>query len=191
MTCARRNTGPVRSLLGIVLASAAFATPATAQDPEPGLVIDPDSPSAKEYALPLENERRQADPGTAPDAGVQQGQRTSPAFGAGVTDASAGGGSGGGGGSGSGSGSGDGGGSTGGSGGGNGGSDGSAGGAAGDDAGAPAADADDAETIRQATAQPGAPDDGLGGTLLAGGIAAVVLAIAGGAGLVLRRRGAA
>ena len=67
----------------------------------------------------------------------------------------------------------------------------SGGGDAGDAPGTAAGDAEDAETIRQATAQPGAPDDGLGGTLLAGGIAAVVLAVAGGAGLVLRRRGAA
>ena len=167
----------MRPLLGILLATAALAAPAAAQDPEPGLFIDPDSPSAKEYQLPLESERRQADPGTAPDAAVEQGQRTSPAFGAGVTDESAGGGSGGrrrwaaavgrsrrrptGGGD------------------------------AGDAPGTAAGDAEDAETIRQATAQPGAPDDGLGGTLLAGGIAAVVLAVAGGAGLALRRRSAA
>ena len=175
MTSHRSHNARVRPLLGILLATAALAAPAAAQDPEPGLFIDPDSPSAKEYQLPLENERRQADPGTAPDAAVQQGQRTSPAFGVGVSEESAGGGAGNDGG----------GGGSGGAGGGSGGGD------AGDAPGSVTGDAEEAETIRQATAQPGAPDDGLGGTLLAGGIAAVVLAVAGGAGLALRRRSVA
>ena len=53
----------LRRIAATALVSAgALAGPAVAQ--EPGLVIDPESPSAKEYALPLENERRLADPGT-------------------------------------------------------------------------------------------------------------------------------
>ena len=78
----------LRRIAATALVSAgALAAPAIAQ--EPGLVIDPESPSAKEYALPLENERRLADPGTVPDAGIQQGSRGSPAFGTGVSAAAA------------------------------------------------------------------------------------------------------
>src|SRR5918995_4038427 len=78
-----------RTAATALVAAGALAGPAVAQ--EPGLVIDPESPSAKEYALPLENERRLADPGTAPDAGIEQGARGSPAFGTGVSAATAGG----------------------------------------------------------------------------------------------------
>ena len=45
---------------------AAIAAPAGAQ--EPGVFIDPGSPSAKEYAIPLESERRQADPAQGAEA---------------------------------------------------------------------------------------------------------------------------
>ena len=164
-----------------LVAAGALAVPASAQ--VPGLVIDPDSPSAKEYALPFENERRQADPAAAPGAGVAPGVRSSPAFGAGVTagrgdgaqqDGAA---------------------ATGGSGDpGSPGSGGAGGGGtrSGGGAEAPAAQhpPDVAETIRRATAAPGAPDGGLGGTLTIAGIAAAVLLAGGAAGLALRRRGA-
>jgi hypothetical protein len=46
-------------------------------------VIDPGSPSGKEYAIPLESARRDA-AGTKGD--VQQGERSAPLFGAGVGD---------------------------------------------------------------------------------------------------------
>ena len=161
-----------------MLAAGTLAAPAAAQ--EPGLVIDPDSPSNKEYALPFEEERRQADPTTTPGAGITPGERSSPAFGAGVTPAggenaredgvATSGGSYG-----------------------SGGSDGSGGagaGNAGEEAVVPQSEPDDAETVRQAAAQPGAPAGGLGSTLTIGGIAAAVLLAGGAAGLALRRRGA-
>ena len=156
-----------------LVTAGALAAPAVAQ--EPGLVIDPESPSAKEYALPLENERRLADPGTAPDAGIQQGSRSSPAFGTGVSAAAA---------------AGDGANADGGGGG-------SSGGTAergGDDDAASvpgqagSGDAEDKATVRAATANPGAPDGGAGTILMIGGVALAVLLVAGGAGVVLRRR---
>jgi hypothetical protein len=69
------------------------AAPAAAQTlkPEPGVFIDPESPSSKEYDIPLERARRGADPGTDPDSPVGQGQRgVAPLFGAGITAASGG-----------------------------------------------------------------------------------------------------
>jgi hypothetical protein len=159
-----------------LLAAGALAGPAVAQ--EPGLVIDPESPSAKEYALPLENERRLADPGTAPDAGVQQGERSSPAFGAGVAAQDASAEDGGAGASGGDGGSGNGGGST------QRGNDGTVTGPGEAEAG----DAEDEATVRAATANPGAPDGGAGTLLLVGGVGLAVLLVAGAAGVALRRR---
>jgi hypothetical protein len=66
---------------GAVLLTAA---PAGAQ-----VVVDPDSPSGKEYAIPLESARRQAAPAPKPKAEVVQGARTSPLFGEGVGDGTA------------------------------------------------------------------------------------------------------
>lgn len=92
MTCTRsspRHTGSVARRLIAALAAAASvsgAAPALAQ--ESGVRIDPESPSAKEYAIPLEDARRRADPSRAPSAPVEQGMRSSPLFGAGITRAS-------------------------------------------------------------------------------------------------------
>jgi hypothetical protein len=79
-----RRTGV--AVVGIALA-VALAAPAGAQ--EPGVVIDPDSPSAKEYALPFESERRNADPEQGPSARIVPGARSSPLFGAGITSGDA------------------------------------------------------------------------------------------------------
>src|SRR4029078_6878430 len=85
MTSTRRSGGNtasmrIRSALGLAGLTFALGTaPAVAQ--EPVVFIDPGSPSAKEYALPFESERRQADPGTPQGAAIPQGQRVSPAFG--------------------------------------------------------------------------------------------------------------
>jgi hypothetical protein len=147
-----------------VAAALVLTTPAAAQ--EPGVFVDPESPTAKEYALPLENERRLADPSTPSDAAVPQGQRVSPAFGEGIAPAR----SEGGGGS-----------ATGASGGGES-SRGSTGGGAGE------ADRAAAATVRAATANPGAPGGDAGDTLVIAGGALALLALAAGAGLFLRRR---
>ena len=66
-----------------LLALLALAAPVRAQE-EDGVFIDPDSPSGKEYQLPLETERRQADPSREPSNGIVQGARNSPIFGAGI-----------------------------------------------------------------------------------------------------------
>jgi hypothetical protein len=160
------HTGPVRALRIVVLAALVlmlFGGRAAAQ-----VVIDPDSPSAKEYAIPLESERRQADPAVQPQDGVVHGERSSPLFGEGIepagrekrsdsasgSDAS-------------------------------GGSDGTA---------APAASGDSPrrtaqpEVVRIAASSPGAPDGGIGTALTVAGVALAVLLIGGGAGLLARRR---
>ena len=164
-----------------VAAALVLTTPAAAQ--EPGVFVDPESPTAKEYALPLENERRLADPSTPSDAAIPQGQRVSPAFGEGIAPA----GSDGGGGSAT-SASGAGGSSSTRSGGGDS-SGGSAGSGAGDsDRGAGDADRAAAATVRAATANPGAPGGDVSDTLVIAGGALAVLVLGAGAGLFLRRR---
>ena len=72
--------------LPLIALSAALWLLATTAVARGQVVIDPDSPSAKEYAIPLENERRQADPETAPQDGVTQGERSSPLFGSGIEE---------------------------------------------------------------------------------------------------------
>jgi hypothetical protein len=140
--------------------------------------IDPDSPSAKEYAIPLERERRQADPDVAPGGGVVQGDRSSPLFGAGIEPGEA---------------------SSGGSdsaaqspsGAGRGGAEPNGAARSGSGAVGGARDAtagDPPDAVRAAAANPGAPDGGIGTPLLIAGIAAAVLAIGGAAGFLLRRR---
>jgi len=74
-------------LAGPLVAIAIFASAPTALAQEPGVTIDPDSPSAKEYEIPLERARRSAQPARDPRAPVQQVQRAAPLFGAGITPA--------------------------------------------------------------------------------------------------------
>jgi len=52
-----------------------------------GVFIDPSSPSGKEYAIPLEQARRDAATGGGSGA-VQPGERTAPLFGVGITERS-------------------------------------------------------------------------------------------------------
>jgi hypothetical protein len=68
-----------------VTAALLCAAPAAAQQPEPGLHLDPNSPSAKEYAVPLEEARREADPSRELSDPVVPGSRESPPFGDGIT----------------------------------------------------------------------------------------------------------
>ena len=83
-----RNTGVVRKLR--VALGCAFAlligTPEAGAQGE-GVTVDPDSPSGKEYALPLERARGQADPrGVAPGAASRAGSAA--LFGEGVVASS-------------------------------------------------------------------------------------------------------
>ena len=78
------HTGLVRRwLVGALLGLALLPQAAWAQDP--GVEIDPDSPSGREYDIPLESARRDAQPGREHGAPVEQGERESPLFGAGIT----------------------------------------------------------------------------------------------------------
>jgi hypothetical protein len=172
------HTYRVRMGVLSALASLAFAAPALAQDD--GVYIDPDSPSAKEYSIPLESERRQADPGHDPQAGTVQGERSSPIFGAGIVSGRAAAGA----------------------------TTARAGGAETPRAERSAADDDkngrgtgarsrqskqiargsDAEVLQAATSNPGPPAGGLGVPLTIGGVAIGVLLLGGLVGLLLRRR---
>ena len=69
--------------LGLLAGALLMPAPAQAQD----VFVDPDSPSGKEYAIPLESARRGADPGRRHGTKVVQGQRSSPLFGAGISAA--------------------------------------------------------------------------------------------------------
>ncbi len=151
----------LRTFATVACTVVVVAAPAAAQDP--GVFIDPESPTAKEYALPLENERRLADPSTPSDAAIPQGRHVSPAFGEGIrggSDRSASGGNS------------------------------APGTAGGESASSGGSDADRAAaaTVRAATANPGAPGGDVGDTLVIAGVALAVLVLAAGAGLVLRRR---
>ena len=153
--------------LGAVLAPAA----AHAQN-EDGVFVDPDSPSTREYSIPSEQARDQADPGRD-DRVPSGGPSGSPAFGAGVGED---GGDSDGGGSNAGGGSSDGGGSGGGS----------------NDVVPQPADAsgldEDAERVLSAAGSQPVPDGG-GGAVLAILGAAVLVVLAGvGTGALLRRR---
>jgi len=79
----RRVHFRIRALAaGAILSSTLAAAPAWAQSDE--VFLDPESPSAKEYAIPIESARRGADPGRRPSDLVQRGATSSPLFGAGV-----------------------------------------------------------------------------------------------------------
>jgi hypothetical protein len=142
-------------------ATLTLAAPAPAQ--EEGVFIDPDSPSAKEYRIPLESERRQADPSQEPSSEIVQGARSSPIFGAGIVAKGAGSDR----------------------------NRAQESGAATDgaepsSAGKPAEA--DAAILKAATSNPGPPAGGVGMPLTVGGVAAGVLLLGGLAGLLLRRR---
>lgn len=161
------NRRTIHTLIAALAALALAATPAPAQDD--GVFIDPDSPSGKEYQIPLEAARRQADPKRKPGEKVAQGERESPLFGEGVgeepasTDEqpAAGG-------------------SSGGSGGGGGGGE--------DSAPAPRS-AEEEAAVRSATSSPGAPGGGIGTTVLIIGGAALLLGGAAALGVAARGRG--
>jgi hypothetical protein len=152
-----------------LLVWAALAVPASAQ--EPGVHVDPDSPTGQEYDIPLERARRKSSP--SEDEGAR-GSRT-PAdtlFGAGIESPDD---DGGGGGDAS---------NDGGSGAGN-----SSSGAK--RAGSTASREHTGKrpaTVQAAISNPGAPDGGAGGTLLLGGIAVALLGAGLAGGLLLRRR---
>ncbi len=71
-----------RALIIATLGLLASAPAASAQDP--GVVLDPDSPSSKEYVIPLEDARRGADPARSESDEVVQGSRSSAPFGEGI-----------------------------------------------------------------------------------------------------------
>jgi hypothetical protein len=73
----------VIGLLAGTFASMVVAVPSGAK--EQGIFVEPDSPSGKEYAVPLESARRAADPTGDPSAPVRPGESSAPLFGRGIT----------------------------------------------------------------------------------------------------------
>ena len=90
MTIGARDTGPMRRArtgLACAAALALSAGPAYAQ--QDGVFVDPDSPSGKEYAIPFESARRQADPRPVSPQSVSSGASRATLFGEGVISPSA------------------------------------------------------------------------------------------------------
>ena len=73
----------------IVLAASGVALAAPLDPAAAQVFVDPGSPSGKEYAIPLEEARREASTGGG-DFPVEQGERSAPLFGEGVGEESAG-----------------------------------------------------------------------------------------------------
>jgi opacity protein-like surface antigen len=71
----------VRLPVTLLVAFAASAAPASAQD---GPVVDPDSPTGKEYALPLDSARKQA---SGKNDSASGGNEATPLFGEGIESA--------------------------------------------------------------------------------------------------------
>jgi hypothetical protein len=76
-----------RRRLIVALVGCCTVLPAAAAQAQsgPGVTVDPGSPSAKEYGIPLEDARRNADPSSSASRHVVQGSRRSPLFGEGVS----------------------------------------------------------------------------------------------------------
>jgi hypothetical protein len=74
---------PRRTLVLLAVSAGALGAPATPAFAQSGVIIDDDSPTGKEYAIPLESARRDA----AGQSGSSSGSGSSaPLFGAGVGD---------------------------------------------------------------------------------------------------------
>ena len=162
-----------RAGLIALISALALGLPAAASAQD-GVFVDPDSPSGKEYQIPLESVRRQANPHARPGAKIAPGERSSPLFGEGIGSGETRGGAtrtrsdeGG-----------------------------EPRGPANAERSGSAARRSEAEraareAITAATTRPGAPAGGAGSTLAVVGGAIVVLLAGGLGGYVLRRRGAA
>jgi hypothetical protein len=166
MTIGARDTGRMRRVRTVLACTAVLvlgAGPAYAQSE--GRFVDPESPSGKEYAIPLEGARRQADPRPVSPRSVASGADRATLFGDGVISPPAGSGTRKSGGS-------------------------APSGAGGDSAGQGTGSAGEPKpsVVRIAASQPGAPDSGLGTSVLILGIGLVVLLVGAGAGFVVRRR---
>ncbi len=155
--------GLPKILAAVVCAVAAgFMAPAALAQDE-GVFVDPGSPSGKEYALPLDTARREADPTRDPDAPVRAGSRSSPLFGSGVASSTT-----------------------------ERGEPGAEGGrnARGDaptGVAAPTTSEQDQEALRMATGEPGAPEAGADIELLVAGVGLLVLLVGALAGYAARR----
>jgi len=150
----------------------ALVAPVPAAAQSDGVFVDPDSPTAKQYAIPLESARRQADPGgdgrLAPPGARPPGTGAPPLFGDGIVATSSAR---------------------------RGSSSGNPGGAtrgtkrdSSSSSPSTAGSTDSSSPVEAAVTNPGAPSSGIESTLLIAAGAALVLLIGGLAGFVLRRR---
>jgi hypothetical protein len=74
---------PVPLLCGLLAVVALALCPAGAAAQGPEVFVDPNSPSGREYELPLESARQQADP-RSKDGPIRHGERSAPLFGEGI-----------------------------------------------------------------------------------------------------------
>jgi hypothetical protein len=164
-TIGARNTGPMRRVVtGLACAAALTLSAGPAYAQGDGVFVDPNSPSGKEYAIPLESARRQADPRPVSPQSVSSGASRATLFGEGVISPSTRGARKGGG---------------------------SATSGAGGSSAAPGtgSGADQRpDILKIATSRPGAPDSGLGTPALVLGLGLLVLLVGAGAGFAVRRR---
>lgn len=89
LSATRHTARVLRVLLLLVCGLALFASPAAAQDDD--VQVDPDSPSGREYALPVDSARSQASKGSSTRRSAGQ---AAPLFGEGVRSGAGGGGAG-------------------------------------------------------------------------------------------------
>lgn len=164
------------SRTSVAVVGLALLAPAPAVAHGGGVFVDPDSPTGKQYQLPLESARRQADPGSdgrlAPPGARPSGTGPAALFGEGIAKAShAGKRSGSSGSAGQSK------------------PDGKAGGSNGSSS-SPKMDSGSSSSVQAAVSNPGAPSGGIGSTLLIAAGGGLVLLIGGLAGFLLRRRSA-
>jgi hypothetical protein len=162
------------SRTSVAVVGLALLVPAPAAAQSGGVFVDPDSPTGKQYQLPLESARRQADPSSdgrlAPPGARPSGTGPAALFGEGIARASRAGKRSSSGGS-----------------GGKSRPGGMAGGSKGSSS-SPKTDSATSNTVQAAVSNPGAPSGGIGSTLLIAAGGGLVLLIGGLAGFVIRRR---
>jgi hypothetical protein len=74
-----------RTAAAVIAATGLLSASPAAYAQQGGVVVDPGSPSGKEYGIPLDAARRQADPGSETSPPAPQGKSSAPLFGTGIS----------------------------------------------------------------------------------------------------------